>query len=336
MNKRVMKNIRYFALLLAFCASLVMCFADFAEAKRFGGSRSFGSSSSMNRSYSSPKQSTTTPSTSATNPSNSSAAQKQGTNTATPQKTGMFGGMGGMLGGILAGGLIGSLLFGGGMGGLGGGLLDIILLGAVAYFAYRFFMRRKQASSAQQATAGAHGGQGYQSYNNANNGAQSHSYDNAQSSGASGASGWDNLLSTPKAGPVEEPHGPEIPADFDTEDFLRGAKLVFTRLQQSWDRRDIDDVALFATPHVLEEIRNQAKADPEPSTTEVLLINANILEVKEDAGQQKAMVFFDVLLREDPKQEVPSSVREVWHFTRPADAHSSAMWLLDGIQQVEQ
>ncbi len=288
-----------------------------------GGGRSFGSSSSMSRSYSAPKQSTTTPSTSQSTSSatQSSAAQKQGTNTATPQRTGLFGGMGGMFGGLLAGGLIGSLLFGGGMGGFGSGFLDILLLGAVAYFAFRFFARRKQGT--EQAAAGAHGGQTQYS-------AQNHSYDNAQ------ASGWDNLRSTPKAGPINEPKGPEIPADFDSEDFLRGAKLVFTRLQQSWDRRDLEDIALFATSHVLDEIRTQAKADPDPSTTEILLINANILAVKKEGGQQLATVFFDVLMREDPKQEVPSSVREVWHFTRPADAHSSAMWLLDGIQQVEQ
>ncbi len=330
-----MKNIRYFALMLAFCATLVMCFADFADARRMGGGRSFGSSSSMSRSYSAPKQTTTAPSSSQSM-NQSSAAQKQGTNAATPQRTGLFGGMGGMFGGLLAGGLIGSLLFGG-AGGLGGGFLDILLFGALAYFAFRFIARRKQNSS-DQATAGAYGGQAGQysqssqsnQSNQAQYGGQTHSYDNGQ------ASGWDNLRSTPKSGPVAAPQGPEIPADFDSEDFLRGAKLVFTRLQQSWDRRDLEDIALFATSSVLDEIRTQAKSDPEPSTTEILLVNANILAVKEEAGQQKATVFFDVLMREDPKQEVPSSVREVWHFTRPADAHSSAMWLLDGIQQVEQ
>lgn len=318
-----MKNIRYFALLLAFTASLVMCFVDYADARRMGGGRSFGSSPSMSRSVTTPKQSTTSPSTSATNPSNSSAAQKQGANTATPQRTGLFGGMGGMFGGLLAGGLIGSMLFGGGMGGFGGGFLDILLIGAVIYFGFRFFARRRQGG-AQEATASAYSG------SQAPYGSQNHSYDNAQ------ASGWDNLLSTPKTGPIHENKGPDIPIGFDSDDFLRGAKLVFTRLQQSWDRRDMDDIALFATPYVVDEIRNQAKADPEPSTTEILLINANILSVKEEEGQQRATVFFDVLMREDPKQEVPTSVREVWHFTRPADAHESAMWLLDGIQQVEQ
>lgn len=208
---------------------------------------------------------------------------------------------------------------------------SIILLGIAAYFIYRFFTRRKRAINAQRATA-AYGGQGYQAYNNTNN-TQYHPYNNAQ---LSGAGGWDNLGSTPQAGPIEELRGPAIPAGFDSEDFLQGAKLVFTRLQQSWDRRDIDDVALFTTPHVLEEIRSQAQEDPEPSITEILLINANILEVTEEDGQQQVMVFFDVLLREDPEQEVPISVREVWHFTRPVYGQSSAMWLLDGIQQVEQ
>ena len=48
--------------------------------------------------------------------------------------------------------------------------------------------------------------------------------------------------------------------------------------------------------------------------------------------QQFAQVFFDVLMRESPDQQAPSTVREVWHFMRPVQGGS---WKLDGIQQVE-
>ena len=48
--------------------------------------------------------------------------------------------------------------------------------------------------------------------------------------------------------------------------------------------------------------------------------------------EQRAQVFFDVLMRESPDQQAPSSVREVWHFVRPIAGGS---WKLDGIQQVD-
>ena len=51
-----------------------------------------------------------------------------------------------------------------------------------------------------------------------------------------------------------------------------------------------------------------------------------------EGDDQYAQVFFDVLLRETPAQETPSSAREVWHFVRPV---TGGNWKLDGIQQVE-
>ena len=49
--------------------------------------------------------------------------------------------------------------------------------------------------------------------------------------------------------------------------------------------------------------------------------------------EQIAQVYFNVLLREDPSQEAPIDVREIWHFVRPASGDGT--WKLDGIQQVE-
>ena len=48
--------------------------------------------------------------------------------------------------------------------------------------------------------------------------------------------------------------------------------------------------------------------------------------------EQIAQVYFNVLLREDPSQEAPIDVREIWHFVRPASGDGT--WKLDGIQQV--
>jgi Tim44-like domain. len=48
----------------------------------------------------------------------------------------------------------------------------------------------------------------------------------------------------------------------DEQEFLTGAKALYTRLQASWDRRDIDDIRQFTSPEVHEEIARQATLDP--------------------------------------------------------------------------
>ena len=142
---------------------------------------------------------------------------------------------------------------------------------------------------------------------------------------------WSQLRGQPQSTNIDAPSSASIPVGFDTEEFLRGAKMAYTRLQTSWDKRDLNDIAQFTSPAVLQEVRAQAEADPDPSTTEVLLINAQLLSVAKEGGAERATVHFDVMLREDPKVQATSQVREVWHFMRSEDAS----WKLDGIQQVE-
>lgn len=315
--------------LLVFAAlSLV---PDDADAARIGGGRSFGGRPSMSTPYSRP-----TPSAPTMRQQTTNRAQQPGATAAAPNR-GLFGGMGGMLGGLLAGGLIGSLLFGGGGMGGGSGLLDIILIGALIYFGIKFF-RRRAAARREDTVAGQPAGQagdfGFMNYRDA----KPEPAPMERTDAASVASGWGALSSSPAAsdmfsGTPDNVAPPmDLPANFDEEEFLRGAKAAYTRLNASWDKRDLDDIAQFSTPAFLDEIRRQKEEDPTPSRTEILLVNASVAEAKKDGGDQIVSVYFDVLLRENPNQETPSNVREIWHFTHPL---SGGMWKLDGIQQVE-
>lgn len=306
---------------LAMAAFLaVACIAttpDMTDAARLGGGRSFGSQPAMRQAAPAP----------APRPQAMQPQQRQMQQNAAPQKGGLFGGLGGMggiLGGVLAGTLLGSLLSGGGLGG-GGGFLDIILLGAVAFLAYKLFSRRRAA--APTPAAAAPGGMAaapqpplYQPVEREDVQRQPAAED-----------AWGGLRSQPveSAAAVS---GPTLPEGFDAEDFLRGAKMAYTRLQKAWDARDLNDIAQFANAAVMEAVREQLKAEPTPTTTELLLVNAQLLEVtREPDGTERAQVYFDVLMREDPRQETPSSVREIWHFMRES---AQGMWRLDGIQQV--
>lgn len=288
-----------------FLAGILMASVGDAEAARFGGGRSFGSKPSMQRS-------TVAPPTRQTPPVAGATAG------AAAQKSGLLGGMGGMFGGLLAGTLLGSLLFGGGFN--GGGLMDILLIGILLFVAYKLFTRFR-ANRPVPAGGPAPVGPAY-APDEEPAGMQ------RQNTGMN----WSSLEKRSDPGAV--PVAPEItvPAGFDSEEFLRGAKLAFTRLQASWDKRDLEDIAQFTSPAVLQEVRNQFETDPAPSRTEILLVNARLLNVKEENGEQTASVFFDALLREAPSTDT-TQVREVWHFVRPLNENGS--WKLDGIQQVE-
>lgn len=295
------------------CCSIMLAMPDSAEAARMGGGRSFGSKPFMSTPAQKPAMRQDTPSA-ARQPS----AQAQGA--AQAPRAGMFGGMGGLFGGLLAGTLLGSLLGGHGFG--GGGFMDIILFGLLAFLGLKLFarFRNRQAS----ATAGAHG-QHADAQNDRMQGMQRES---------TGGAGWDVLSSNSQGAAAHAAAGPNIPMPdgFDVEDFLRGAKMAYTRLQNSWDKRDMSDISQFTSAAVQHAVQEQMDADPNPSTTEILLVNAQLLGVENEGNEQFAQVFFDVLLRESPDQQAPATVREVWHFMRPVQGGS---WKLDGIQQVE-
>ncbi|SIO16239.1 Tim44 domain-containing protein [Halodesulfovibrio marinisediminis] len=310
-----MKMIRPIALLLmpVLAAVLVLGMADFADAKRFGGGRSFGSKPMFSKSYSKPVQKAPL------NQNKSTATQTQ-----QPRK-GLFGGMGGMFGGLLAGTLLGSLLFGGGFGGIG--FLDIILLVLAFFFLRKMFRSRRMETQQTAYQGGGHANYNQQSY--------APPEDNYSTMQRQSHDAWSNLRSTPAGGSHAQDVQPEVttPAGFDSEDFLKGAKMVFNRLQQSWDSRDLEDIKEFTTHEVFESIKQQAKEDPVPSRTEILMSNARLLEVKEEGDGILATVYFDVLMREDQSAQHPEQVREVWHFLK--NHKDDSMWLLDGIQQLE-
>jgi predicted lipid-binding transport protein (Tim44 family) len=221
-----------------------------------------------------------------------------------------MGRWGGMLGGLLMGGLIGSMLFGGGHAYGGPGLFDILLIGGGLFLLYRFIRARRMAT----ATAASSG---------------SMSFDRSPSQG------WGPSGSSPSSEPQLPTAAPStLPAGFDANEFLKGAKAIYTRLQASWDKRDLEDIRQFVSPEVLAEIELQAKADPQPGKTELLLINPSILEVREEEGQTMVSVHYDVLMRENGT-EMAKQVRELWHFSRETQKPEN-FWKLEGIQQIEQ
>lgn len=112
---------------------------------------------------------------------------------------------------------------------------------------------------------------------------------------------------------------------------LKEAKEFFLRVQNAWDRRDLSAMAHMTAPAMQAQVQAQAKEDPEPSGTDFLWVKAELVSQAEEQGQQRVVVYFTALLREDPRQEDAIEMRELWHLARPL---SGGPWLLEAIRHV--
>ncbi len=122
-----------------------------------------------------------------------------------------------------------------------------------------------------------------------------------------------------------------IPADFDVEGFLRQAKLNFVRLQAANDRGDMDDIREFTAPELFAEIRMQFRdRGGKVQETDVMQLDAELLEVVTEDKRHIASVHFSGQLREDGA--APATFAEIWHLAKPTDG--SRGWNVAGIQQV--
>lgn len=126
---------------------------------------------------------------------------------------------------------------------------------------------------------------------------------------------------------------PNIPADFKVEPFLKHAKASFIALQAAHDRGDIEEIRDYTTPEMLAEIGAQIQErDGAHQQSEVMFIDANLLEVETVGDAAIASVRFTGQIRELPDGE-PDAFDEIWHVQKNLRDPQST-WLLAGIQQV--
>jgi len=126
---------------------------------------------------------------------------------------------------------------------------------------------------------------------------------------------------------------PNIPADFKVEPFIRNAKVSFIRLQAAHDAGDINDIREYTTPEMLAEISMQINERGNTrQKTEVMFIDANLLDIETTDEMAIASVRFTGQLRDAPDGE-PEAFDEIWHVQKDLK-DPDATWLLSGIQQV--
>jgi predicted lipid-binding transport protein (Tim44 family) len=118
------------------------------------------------------------------------------------------------------------------------------------------------------------------------------------------------------------------PADFDTQGFEKIAKQVFIRLQAANDAGDQADLRRFTTPQMYASIQHDLlERGAKAQHTEVLQLDASVVDVTTENGEQIVSVRFWGLVREDSVQAA-EDFDEVWHLVKAGEG-----WLIAGIQQ---
>ncbi|MFM0552563.1 TIM44-like domain-containing protein [Paraburkholderia sediminicola] len=291
-----------------------------AEARRMGGGRSIGRQSNSVTQQSAPSQ-----------PSQGNQAMQQRaqpapapapTPAAQPNRSRWLGPIAGLAAGLGIAALLSHFGLGGAFAGAMANIIVIAIIAMIGIWLIRRFMGRKR-DSAQPAYAGSSpslnsGGTGY---------SQEPRY---------GAPPTGSYLE-PQGNPLNTPTinaAPVVPAGFDSEAFLRNAKVYFVRLQAAWDVGNMDDIREFTTPEMFAEVKvDLSSRGAETNQTDVVQLNAELLGVEERANEYFASVRFSGLIREAPGAAAEPFV-EVWNLSkanRPGEG-----WLLAGIQQVAQ
>lgn len=286
-------------LLIAFLTlvSGALLIATSADAARLGSGRSFGMQRSITPAPAPARQAAP-----AAAPVQPAAAPASGLSRWLPA-----------LGGLAIGGLLGSML-----GGLGGGamgsILMMALLGIAVVFALKYFMRPRAPQSAPMQLAGM--------------GATGNESARMPIEIGSAIPGGQGGYSAPVTS------GPNIPAGFDVEGFVRAAKRNFMKLQLANDAGDLEAIRELATPEMYEELKRDVQARAAKSqTTDVVTVDADLADLATEGGKHYASVRFSGYVREQ-LGAAPAPFAEVWHLVKPVDG--SEGWLLAGIQQEPQ
>lgn len=262
-----------------------------AEAKRLGGSRSFG----MQRDSNSFRKATP-PSNTATQPSKSSATNTAGP---TPKRSWM-----GPLAGLAAGLGLAALMSHLGLGEEFGSIVLMALLAFAAIAVIRMLLRRAGGPSPSPAGV---------------------------SPAAMQYTGRAETYGT-QTDPRATSKKTAVAADFDAAAFERQAKLNFIRLQAASDAGNLEDIRNFTTPEVFAELSLQmAERSTGTHKTDVLELDAEVLDVSELEGQHVVTVRFSGMLREEDGA-VPARFEELWHLVKPIGGNNG--WRVAGLQQI--
>jgi predicted lipid-binding transport protein (Tim44 family) len=343
MNKKLM------TLMLAGLMALGSLNAE--AARRMGGGKSVGQQSNQVTKRDAAPQ---TPAAPAQNAAPANAAKPAAAPAAAaPKKP-----WGAMLGGLAAGLGLAWLASSLGMGEAFGNILMALLIGVAVLAVIGMIMRARRGGASQMggnsglayqgAGASAENPATYKQYSPQNVGndasarpweGQNTRFDSSAASQSTGSMIGSGIGSGLNASTNDSLSGSQtwgIPAGFDVDSFVTAAKRNFVTLQDAWDRSDISALRSMMTDAMVVEIRNQlsereAQFPGQPNKTEVVMLEAQLLGIEEQADAYLASVEFNGMIREDAASG-PSPFREVWNMSK---SKQGGGWLVAGVQALQ-
>ena len=293
-------------LLLGFTAALLCTalIATDADAKRLGGGGSLGA---QRRITSAP------PASAPAKPAQQQAvpAAAPATPAATPQPASGFSRWAPLLGGLALGGALGWLM---GANGMGGALVGMLLAGLLVFAAIAVIRLLTQKR-----------GDAPQRFQYAGMGSET-----VAAPPPSQAAGFD-MKSVEQQSAAQSTRA-NVPDGFDVAGFLKGAKLNYMRLQIANDQGNLEELREFTSDELFEELRKDVvQRGGAKQHTDVLALNADLLEVVTEGDKHWASIRFSGMLRESPG-DAPQGFEEVWNLAKPVSGAGG--WQLAGIQQM--
>ncbi|WP_434135247.1 TIM44-like domain-containing protein [Pseudomonas luteola] len=208
----------------------------------------------------------------------------------------------GPLAGLAAGGLLASMFMGDGFEGFQ--FFDFLIMALIAFVLFKLFTRRRQQQHQQHQPAPAGHAPMYREAP-------------VQQPGGFGQGG---------AAPVMN-----APAWFDAERFVAAGREHFMSLQQHWDANEMDKIAEFVTPQMLQWLKDERASLGEGfQSTYIENLQAELDGVEELEGKTIATITFSGLSKES-RFDQGQNFSESWRMERLAG--SNQPWLLAGIRQ---
>jgi predicted lipid-binding transport protein (Tim44 family) len=289
-----------------------------AEARRFGGARSQG----LQRSMPAQRPATTPPSQQAqpNAPANAAAPTAGAAAAAAAPKRSWMGPIAGLAAGLGLAALFSHL----GLGAELANFMMIALMVIAAIIVVRLLMKR---------FGGARSAPVNQRLQPAGMGAMQQPFERRTESTPPA---WPNAAPLGAAGGAAAiastaPDAKTLPAGFDAQEFERIAKMIFIRMQTANDAGDLNDLRNFTTPEMFAAVRLELQErGATQQNTDVLKVEAEVLDVAEETDRQVVSVRFHGLIREE-RDAAASDFDEIWHLVKPND--DSRSWAIAGIQQ---
>ena len=245
---------------------------------------------------------------------------------AAPKKDGSFGR--GMMGGLL-GGALGAMLFGSMFGGTGMGILPLLILGVVAFFLYKKFVKSRPAGQSPNPYA--------------------HQYQSTNTYGGASQSSFQPPPPPPVIGGnlVEEGIDQirQYDRDFDITYFKEVASDVFFQVQAGWMRRDIESYRHLLGDQLAQEYEqhfDEMRGNGQINKLESIAVRSvEIVAAGSDGREDFITLQFTANLLDytvdDKSGELisgsmttPVKFQEDWTWARPSGTQN---WKLEGIKE---